>query len=301
MTELVEGRWRSHRPSCVQAAVDAEDMIWRCKERIVDVTRPVVMGVLNVTPDSFADGGRYTSPDAAVARAAAMVAEGAAIIDVGGESTRPGSQGVAEDVEIGRVVPVIERIAARFEVAISIDTSKPAVMAAAATAGACIVNDVAALQVPGAREWAAAAGVGVCLMHMRGEPRTMQQNPTYNDVVGEVAAFLAGARDACIRAGVRGDAIALDPGIGFGKSPQHNLALLRELGVFAGLGAPLLVGVSRKSLIGRVLGRGVDERLHGGLGLAALAVSMGARIIRTHDVAATVDAITMVSAVLQGL
>lgn len=276
-------------------------MIWRCKNRIVDLTRPVVMGVLNVTPDSFADGGRYTELAAAVDRAAVMVDEGAAIIDVGGESTRPGAQAVEEAVEIGRVVPVIAGIAGRFDIAVSIDTRKPGVMAAAVAAGACIVNDVTALGAPGARGWAANAGVGVCLMHMRGEPRTMQQGPAYNDVVGEVAAFLAQARDGCIGAGVHGDAIALDPGIGFGKSPEHNLALLRELRVFAGLGAPLLVGVSRKSLIGRVLGRGVNERLYGGLGLAALAVSLGAVIIRTHDVAATRDAITMVSAVLQGI
>lgn len=258
------------------------------------------MGILNVTPDSFSDGARYATVDAAVARAAQMAREGAAIIDVGGESTRPGAAAVEEASETARVVPVIERIASMLDVAISVDTSKPGVMAAAVGAGACIVNDVYALRAPGAREWAAQAAVGVCLVHMQGEPRTMQENPIYGDVVAEVAAFLVRERDACLAAGIASDAIAVDPGIGFGKGPQHNLTLFRNLSRFAGLAAPLLVGVSRKSLIGRILGRGVDERLYGGLGLAALAVSMGARIVRTHDVAPTLDAIRMVSAVMQG-
>lgn len=258
------------------------------------------MGVLNVTPDSFSDGGIYQNPAAAIDRAAQIVAEGAAIIDVGGESTRPGAGAVDAAVEIERVLPVIEPLARRFDVAISIDTSKPAVMAAAVQAGACIVNDVYALRAPGARSWAASAGVGVCLMHMQGEPRTMQQNPSYSDVVAEVSAFLRHEREACIAAGIGSDAIVLDPGIGFGKLPEHNLALLKHLAELASLGAPLLAGISRKSFIGRTLGRAAGERLYGGLGLAALAVCMGARIIRTHDVAPTWDAIRMVSAVLQG-
>jgi dihydropteroate synthase len=258
------------------------------------------MGILNVTPDSFSDGNRYASVEAAVERAKVIAAEGAAIIDVGGESTRPGAAGVHEAVEIARVVPVIEGIAAASDIAISIDTSKPKVMAAAVAAGACIVNDVYALRAPGARSWAAAADVGVCLMHMQGEPRTMQASPQYDDVAAEVCEFLARERAACIEAGIAPEAIALDPGIGFGKGLAHNLTLLKELPRFAALGAPLLVGVSRKSFIGRVLGRSIDERLYGGLGLAALAVMKGARIIRTHDVAATRDAIGMVSAVLQG-
>jgi len=258
------------------------------------------MGILNVTPDSFSDGGRWLDPDRALARAAQMTAEGAAIIDVGGESTRPGSLGVDEETECSRVVPVIARIAAALDVAISIDSSKLPVMAAAAAAGACIVNDVKALGAPGAREWAAQAKVGVCLMHMRGEPRTMQDAPEYADVVSEVGAFLARQRAACMAAGIAPAAIALDPGLGFGKGPEHNLALLKNLGHLTALGAPLLVGVSRKSLIGRVLGRAPGERLYGGLGLAALAVSLGARIIRTHDVGPTLDAIRMVSAVLEG-
>ena len=276
-------------------------MQWRCRNRMIDLTRPVVMGILNVTPDSFSDGNRYASVDAALERARAIAAEGAAIIDVGGESTRPGAAGVDEAVEIARVVPVIEGIAAAADIAISIDTNKPAVMAAAAAAGACIVNDVYALRAPGARAWAAASEVGVCLMHMQGEPRTMQDNPRYGDVAAEVCEFLARERDACIEAGIARDAIVLDPGIGFGKGLAHNLTLLNELSRFAALGAPLLVGVSRKSFIGRILGRDVDERLYGGLGLAALAVMKGARIVRTHDVAATRDTIGMVSAVLQGI
>ncbi len=258
------------------------------------------MGILNVTPDSFSDGGRYARLDAAVERAAQMVAEGASIIDVGGESTRPGALAVEAAVERERVVPVIERIAAGFAVAISVDTSKPEVMAAAVAAGACIVNDVYALRAPGAREWAAAAGVGVCLMHMQGEPRIMQENPQYHDVVAEVGAFLRRERAACLRAGIAAEAIALDPGFGFGKRHEHNLALFKHLAHIAALGSPLLVGVSRKSLIGRVLGCPASERLHGGLGLAAWAVSVGARVVRTHDVAPTRDAIHMVSAVLEG-
>ncbi|HEY3658889.1 MAG TPA: dihydropteroate synthase [Steroidobacteraceae bacterium] len=275
-------------------------MQWRCRHRVIDLGQPVVMGILNVTPDSFSDGGRYARPEAAVDRAATMVAEGAGIIDIGGESTRPGAAAVDEYMESERVIPVIERIARTLDVAISVDTSKPGVMAAATAAGACIVNDVYALRAPGARDWAAQAGVGVCLMHMRGEPRTMQHNPEYHDVVAEVCEFLVREREACVAAGIARDAIALDPGVGFGKGLEHNMSLLRALPRIAALGSPLLVGVSRKSFIGRILDRPIDERLAGSLGLAALAVSMGARIIRSHDVAPTRDAIRMVSAVLQG-
>jgi dihydropteroate synthase len=276
-------------------------MQWRCRNRTIDLTRPVVMGILNVTPDSFSDGARYASIEAALARAALMIEEGAAIIDVGGESTRPGAAAVEEAVELTRVIPVIEGIAAASRVAISIDTSKPGVMAAAVAAGACIINDVYALRAPGAREIAAETGAGVVLMHMQGEPRTMQSSPRYDDVTTEVLRFLETQRDACLAAGIGLEAIAVDPGFGFGKGMQHNLALLRDLPRLAALNLPLLVGVSRKSVIGKILGRGIDGRLYGGLGLAALAVSFGARIIRTHDVVATRDAIGMVSAVLQGL
>jgi len=258
------------------------------------------MGILNVTPDSFSDGGRYAALEAALERAREMEAEGAAIIDVGGQSTRPGALTVDESIEIGRVVPVIEAIAARSKIAISIDTSRPNVMAAGVAAGACIINDVYALREPGARAVAAEAQVGVCLMHMQGEPRTMQDSPHYNDVVGEVMAFLSQERRACIEAGVASDAVALDPGFGFGKGLEHNLTLLRELRRFAALDAPLVVGVSRKSVIGKILGKTVHERLYGGLGLAALAVANGASIIRSHDVAPTLDAVRTVSAVLQG-
>src|ERR1700677_3550324 len=259
-----------------------------------------MMGVLNVTPDSFSDGGRFTDPEAAVERARSMVAEGVSIIDVGGESTRPRSTGGDGETELRRVVPVIERIAAELDVAISIDTSKLEVMTAAVQAGACIVNDIRALRAPGAREWAAGTGVGVCLMHMQGEPRTMQENPDYHDVVGEVVAFLVEQRTACLAAGIAPEAGVFDPGLGFGKRHEDNLALLKHLAHLAALGSPLLVGISRKSTIGRVLGRPPAERLAGGLGLAAWAVGEGARIVRTHDVAATRDAILMVDAVMVG-
>jgi dihydropteroate synthase len=259
------------------------------------------MGVLNVTPDSFSDGNRYVDVDAALERARQIAAEGAAIIDVGGESTRPGAPAVDEEVQMARVVPVIKGIASSTDIAISIDTSKPRVMAAAVAAGACIVNDVYALRAPGARSWAAVSEVGVCLMHMQGEPRTMQDHPHYDDVVAEVCGFLMQQRAVCIEAGIARDAIVLDPGIGFGKGLAHNLTLLKDLRRVAALDAPLLIGVSRKSFIGRVLGKAVEDRLYGGLGLAALAVAQGARIIRTHDVAATRDAIGMVNAVLQGM
>ncbi|MEA3172854.1 MAG: dihydropteroate synthase [Gammaproteobacteria bacterium] len=275
-------------------------MQWRCLNRTIDLTRPVVMGILNVTPDSFSDGARHASTEAALARAARMMEEGAAIIDVGGESTRPGADAVEESVELARVIPVIEGIAAVSQVAISIDTSKPTVMQAAVAAGACIINDVYALRAPGAREVAARSRAGVVLMHMQGEPRTMQDSPRYGDVVAEVLQFLQQQRDACVAAGIAVESIAVDPGFGFGKQLPHNLALLRELPRFATLEAPLLVGVSRKNVIGKILGKGVNDRLYGGLGLAALAVIHGARIIRTHDVEATRDAIGTVTAVLQG-
>ncbi len=259
------------------------------------------MGVLNVTPDSFSDAGKYAAVDSALAHAARMVADGATIIDVGGESSRPGSLAIEESLELARVVPVIEGIAAASSIAISIDTAKPAVMAAAVAAGACIINDIHALRHPKARSMAAATQAGVCLMHMQGEPRTMQDSPHYNDVVAEVIAFLLHQRQTCVAAGVASDAIVVDPGIGFGKRLEHNLALLKELPRFAVLDAPLLIGVSRKKMLGEILGKPMAERLHGGLGLAALAVIHGARIIRTHDVGPTRDAIRSVAAVLQGM
>jgi dihydropteroate synthase len=275
-------------------------MLWRCRGRTIDLNRPVVMGILNVTPDSFSDGGRYADFTAALERAGRIAAEGASILDIGGESTRPGALPVDEQIELARVVPLIEAIAGRLDIAISIDTSKPAVMAAALDAGACIVNDVRALGAPGARAVAAQHHAGVCLMHMQGNPSTMQVRPHYNDVTAEVSAFLRAQIEACLAEGIPADAIAIDPGVGFGKTLEHSLTLLRDVPRLVSLGFPVLVGVSRKSVIGRILGKDIHERLYGALGLAALAVRDGARIIRTHDVAATCDAVRCVSAVLQG-
>src|ERR1700723_2758383 len=232
-------------------------MQWRCRHRTIDLTRPVVMGILNVTPDSFSDGNRYATVDAALERAARIAEEGAAIIDVGGESTRPGAQGVDEEGEIARVVPVIEGIAAASSIAISIDSRHPPGRAAAVAAGPCIVNDVYALRAPGARSWAAVADVGVCLMHMQGEPRTMQDDPHYADVVAEGCEFLARQRRACLQAGISREAIVLDPGVGFGKGLAHNLSLLRDLPRIADLGAPTPVGAQGAGFIGHSHGRAV--------------------------------------------
>ncbi len=259
------------------------------------------MGILNITPDSFSDGGRFHSHEHAFARAVQIAAEGAAIVDVGGESTRPGSERVPAQEQIDRVAPVIERMARELDIAISIDTSDPEVMRAAVEAGACIVNDVSALRLPGAREACAAAGVGVCLMHMLGEPRSMQNDPHYRNVLQEVTEFLIDQRSRCVAAGIPADAVVFDPGLGFGKTFVHNMTLLKEMAALTRLGSPLLIGVSRKSFVGHMLGRPVHDRLYGGLGLAALAVSQGVRIIRTHDVAATADAIGAVAAVLRGI
>ena len=267
-----------------------------CRDTVLDLDEPCVMGVLNVTPDSFSDGGRYADLAAAVARGVAMAEEGAAIIDVGGESTRPGAAAVSVQEELARVIPVIEQLAARVAVPISVDTSKPAVMSAAIAAGASLVNDVRALREPGALDAVARTGAAVCLMHMQGEPRTMQAAPAYDDVVTEVRRFLAGRVEACVAAGIARDRICVDPGIGFGKLPEHNLALLAGLGRLADPAIPVLVGVSRKSLIGIITGRPAAERLAGSVAFAALAASRGAAIIRAHDVAATVDAVKVASA-----
>jgi dihydropteroate synthase len=254
------------------------------------------MGVLNVTPDSFSDGGRYANSGEAVAHALRMIEEGAALIDVGGESTRPGAQAVDADEEIRRVVPVIEALAARPNVLVSIDTSKPAVMTAAVRAGATLINDVRALREPGALEAAAASGAAICLMHMQGEPRTMQVDPRYDDVVTEVRDFLRAHAERCMAAGIAWDRLIIDPGIGFGKRLEHNLALLAALPALVALGWPVLVGVSRKSMLGALLGRAVDERVAGGVAMATAAVLSGAKIVRTHDVAPTVDAVKVAKA-----
>jgi len=269
----------------------------RLKTRVLDLSAPVVMGVLNVTPDSFSDGGRYASADAALAQARRMIEEGAAIIDVGGESTRPGAEPVPEAEELARVLPVIERIGRELGCLISIDTMKPGVMRAACAAGAELINDVMALRAPGALEVARHAGAAVCLMHMQGEPRTMQQAPQYRDVVGEVRAFLQTRIEACVKAGIGSDRILVDPGFGFGKTLAHNLKLLGALGEIATLGPPLLVGVSRKGMFGQLLDRPAGERLAGGVAAAALAAWQGARIVRSHDVRATMDALKVTAAV----
>lgn len=270
--------------------------VLHCRGRL-GLGRAVVMGVLNVTPDSFSDGGRYRSVEDAVARGLQMVAEGAAIVDVGGESTRPGARGVGLEEELGRVVPVVEGLRARTTAVLSVDTSKPGMMRAAAAAGADMINDVRALREPGALEAAASSGCAVCLMHMLGEPRTMQEAPRYGDVVGEVRAFLAERVAACTAAGLAAERLVIDPGFGFGKTLQHNLELLRHLRELAVNGLPVLVGLSRKSTVGTITGRPADERVHGSVALAVVAALNGARILRVHDVTATVDALKVVSAV----
>jgi len=261
-----------------------------CGDRRLDLVRPCVMGILNVTADSFSDGGRFVEPEAALAHADAMIAAGAAIIDVGGESTRPGAAPVPVEVELARVVPLVRRLSSR-PIVVSVDTSKPEVMRAALEAGASMVNDVRALQAPGALEAVAGSGAGICLMHMQGEPGSMQRAPSYGDVVTEVKAFLDARVQACERAGIDPGRICIDPGFGFGKALEHNLQLLRSLPRLGG-GPPILVGLSRKSMIGALTGRKVDDRLAGGLALALWAVQSGARIVRTHDVGPTVDALS---------
>ena len=268
---------------------------------MLELSQPAVMGVINTTPDSFADGGTLyessrLSLDKVLVRARAMVAAGAAILDIGGESTRPGAAPVSAAQEMDRVLPAVERIAAELDVIVSVDTSSPALMTAAAALGAGVMNDVRALARTGALQAAAATGLPVCLMHMRGEPDTMQQGPRYSDVVEEVADFLRLRVAACEAAGIPGNRLLLDPGFGFGKTLQHNLQLLRGLPRLAELGLPLLVGLSRKSMIQQLIGRPVEERQPASLALAVLAVERGAAIIRTHDVAATVDAVAMCTA-----
>ncbi len=255
------------------------------------------MGILNITPDSFSDGGDFFSPEQAVARAVRMVEEGAAIIDVGGESTRPGAAPVAVDEELRRVIPVIEVLHATLAVPVSIDTRRPEVMQAAVAAGAGLINDVNALQAPGAIDVAARLGVPTCLMHMQGTPETMQQQPRYGDVVSEVRDFLMGRANRCMQQGIAREQILLDPGFGFGKTSAHNLQLLQHLEQLVACGFPVLAGLSRKSLIGQTLGLPVDKRLYAGIALAVLAVWKGAAIVRCHDVRETREAVQMCQAV----
>lgn len=268
-----------------------------CGGRRLDLSRPAVMGVLNVTPDSFSDGGVFLSPQKAVAQALRMAEEGADIIDIGGESTRPGAPPVSAQEEIDRVVPVIAAVREKIRLPISIDTSKPEVMRAAVAAGAGFINDVRALRTDGTLEAAAELHVPVCLMHMQGEPRTMQDDPRYADVVGEVRDFLKERRDACMNAGIPAARIVVDPGFGFGKTLEHNLELLRGLKKLQNLGAPILAGLSRKSMIGKAIGLPVERRLHASVALAVMAVQNGARIVRVHDVGPTVEALRMWEAV----
>jgi dihydropteroate synthase len=273
---------------------------WLCRGRRLDLSTPVVMGVLNVTPDSFSDGGRFAEREAALRHAQRLIEEGAAIIDIGGESTRPGAAPADLAQELERVVPVIEALRARSDVYVSVDTSKPGVMRAAVAAGADIINDVRALQEPGALEAAAESGAGICLMHMQGEPRTMQDAPHYDNVVEDVSTFLAARMRACREAGVDASRLTVDPGFGFGKRVRDNLALLKQLAGFEPLGVPIAVGLSRKSMLAKLTGRAVEDRLAGSVSLAAIAVLHGARIVRAHDVAATVDAVRVAAAVLKG-
>jgi dihydropteroate synthase len=269
----------------------------RCGRYRLALDRPVVMGILNVTPDSFSDGGHFASLPAAIAHGERMAAEGASIIDVGGESTRPGALPVDVTEELRRVLPVIERLAATLGIPVSVDTRKSEVMRLAIQAGASMVNDVSALGETGALDIVACTDAAVCLMHMQGEPRTMQQSPDYGDVVAEVHGFLRAQVARSIAAGIDSARIAVDPGFGFGKTLAHNLALLRGLPQLAADGMPVLVGLSRKRLIGQLTGRPEGDRLAGSVALATLAARNGARIVRAHDVAATVAALRIVAAV----
>ena len=277
-------------------------MILQLADKSLDLSQPRIMGVLNCTPDSFSDGGRYQEFDSALRHAAQMIEEGADIIDVGGESTRPGSPEVSIDEELQRVVPVIEALHREFDVPLSVDTSKAEVMLAAAAAGAGMINDVAALRNPGALDAAALvhrqSGVAVCLMHMQGTPRTMQQSPAYQDVVTEVLQFLLQRANVAETAGIAPSSLVLDPGFGFGKTVKHNLSLLHHLGVYADYNYPILVGLSRKAMIKKILASDPDERLIGSVTLALLAAQRGAHIVRVHDVKATADALTLLQALI---
>ncbi len=272
-------------------------MILDCAGKPLDLSQPRVMGILNVTPDSFSDGGLYTQHEQAVEQALQMQEEGAAIIDIGGESTRPGAEDVSVHEELERVIPLIEALVPVLKVPISVDTSKSEIMRAAVAAGAGMINDVCALRREGALEAAAEMEVPVCLMHMQGEPRTMQHDPEYRNVVEEVTGFLLDQAARCEQAGIPSQRLLLDPGFGFGKKLEHNLSLLKHLPHLVAKGYPVLVGMSRKSMIGAVLDLPVEARLQGSVATATLAAWMGAKVIRVHDVKATVEAITMVAAV----
>jgi dihydropteroate synthase len=276
-----------------------EISILRCGRHQLDLSRPRVMGVLNVTPDSFSDGGRFLDLDRALAHARAMLADGADIVDIGGESTRPGALPTSQADEIERIIPIVEALA-RDDAVISVDTMKPAVMRAAISAGASMINDVRALQTSEALELVAKHDIAVCLMHMQGEPRTMQSAPAYGDVVADVRRFLEQRIVACKSAGIAEERIAIDPGFGFGKTVAHNLRLLRELASIASLGLPIVAGLSRKSTLGALTGRSADDRLAASIAAALSAVAHGASIVRVHDVKETVDALKVWWAVEKG-
>jgi len=258
---------------------------------------PVVMGVLNVTPDSFSDGGMYYLPDKALFRAEEMIKEGVSIIDVGGESTRPGAAPVSVDEELARTIPVIEKIVRWLDIAVSIDTSHPLVMKEAVNAGAHLINDVRALTVEGALDFVAETSVPVCLMHMSGSPETMQDHPCYENILNTVQNYLQNRIKQAVISGISTDRLLIDPGFGFGKNLTHNLTMLKYLSKFNDLGCPLLVGLSRKTMIGSLLGKDVDNRVFGSVGAAVIAAMNGAAIIRAHDIRETVDALTIVQAV----
>lgn len=274
----------------------ADTAVLDCGGRLINLDRPKIMGILNVTPDSFSDGGAWLTPRRALMHAHHMAAAGADIIDIGGESTRPGAAEVSVQQELDRVIPVVEAIWAETRIPISVDTSKPEVMQAAVAAGAGMINDVFALQKEGALEMAASLGVPVCLMHMQGDPRSMQREPHYDDVIGEVEEFLLGRADTCRAAGIPADKILLDPGFGFGKLLEHNLALLKGLKRLTLHGYPIVAGLSRKSMLAALTGRETGQRLAGSLALALLALQSGAAIVRVHDVAETRDVIKVLSA-----
>lgn len=270
------------------------ELISGTKRLVID--SPLVMGILNVTPDSFSDGGQYSSFELACQHADTMVSQGAQFIDIGGESTRPGADEVSLDAELARVLPLIEYVAAKHDVWISIDTSKPEVMRQAVNAGAHLINDVRALMAPQALEMAAQLQVPVCLMHMQGKPSTMQLAPDYQNVIADVASFLTERIQACIAAGISREQLLIDPGFGFGKTVEHNYELLAKLQHFQQFDLPILIGLSRKSMIGELLGKPIGERLAGSLAGAMLAAQNGAQIIRVHDVAETVDVLKVLQA-----
>lgn len=277
----------------------SENTALACASQSLDLSQCQVMGILNVTPDSFSDGGKFTLVDAALRQVERMIYDGASIIDIGGESTRPGAAAVNQRNELARVIPILKAIVQRFDVVVSIDTSKAAVMAEAVEHGAGIINDVRALQNPDCLEIVAQSNLAICLMHMQGMPRTMQTDPQYEDLIPDIKTFFNQRITACVEAGIEKQRLIVDPGFGFGKSLEQNYSLLAHLDSFHDLGLPILAGLSRKSMLGNLLNREVDQRLAGSLASAIIARQKGAQIIRVHDVKETVDALKVLNAVQQ--